>query len=365
MERAPPGLPEAELARSLQVALRDDFAEREATARQLAELLLDAVSAALPLTRPEPVGAPLSELETLAQQVDLYAWDGAPGWDVVLRRGLLPRQPLAPGAPVLDGLGARGERTQQRGELKRRAHAEAALLVSLGREAARFDAAGTGAGAQALDQVPTLPASSVLAAAHASLLRLIGHAVASSLLLLPEDERAGALPAGDLDALLREMDARGENFAFAQEEWLARLLAQNPAAAGTPVFRTFFAGLSQSLRVAVALREFRGAALRGELAPDAEALLGAVATWQPLRWPSLRAGAPSRWIADLCPAAPELAPLPRLAHECTAALELLSRLWFARDLSLTGFTALAALFVARCAAAVALWEEAGGGAEPR
>ena len=358
-------LPEEELARSLRVGLREDFAEREATARQLAELLLDAISAAIPLTRPEPVSAPLAELETLAQQVDLYAWDGAPGWDVVLRRGLLPRERLPPGATALDGLGARQERTQQRGELKRRAHAEATLLVSLGREAARFGAAGTGAGAQALDQAPTLPASSVLVSAHASLLRLVAHAVASSLLLLPEDVDAGALPVAALDALLREMDERADNFAFAQDEWLARLLAQNPAAAVTPAFRTFFAGLSQSLRVAVALREFRAAARRGELASDAEALLGAVATWQPLRWPSLRAGAPSSWICQLCPPAPagEL-PLQRLARECTAALALLSRLWFAKDLSLTGFTALAALLTARCAAAVAVWEELGGGAEP-
>lgn len=343
----PGSLPEEELARSLLLALRTDFAEREATARQLAELLLDAVSAALPLTRPEPVAAPLAELETLAQQVDLYAWDGAPGWDVVLRRGLLPRGRVPPGAPVLDGLGARQERTHQRGELKRRAHAEAALLVSLGREVARG-----------------LPAAETLVAAHASLLRLVGQAAAAMLLLLPEDANAGALPPAALDGLLSEMDERGENFAFAQEEWLARLLAQNPAAAGTPVFRTFYAGLSQSLRVAVSLRDFREAALRGELAPDAEALLGAVATWQPLRWPSLRAGAPSPWIFELCPAAPageEL--LPRLARECTAALTLLSRLWFARDLPLTGFTALSALFAARCAAAVALWEELGGGAE--
>ena len=357
-------LPEDELARSLRVALREDFAEREATARQLAELLLDAISAALPLTRPEPVAAPLAELETLAQQVDLYAWDGAPGWDVVLQRGLLAREPVAPGAPALDGLGARQERTQQRGDLKRRAHAEATRLVSLGREAARLSSAGTGAGAHALDQVPTLSGASLLVSAHASLLRLVAHAVASSLLLLPEDANAGALPDAAEGALLHDMDARNDNFAFAQDEWLARLLAQNPAAAGAPSFRTFYAGLSQSLRVAVALREFREAALRGALAPDAEALLGAVATWQPLRWPALRAGAPSAWNSALCPTAPGgEPPLPRLARECTAALGLFSRLWFARDLSLTGFTALAALLAARCAAAVALWEELGGGAE--
>ena len=105
-------LPEEELARSLKVALRADFAERDATARQLAELLLDAVAAAIPLTRHEPADAPLAQLETLAQQVDLYAWDGAPGWDVVLARGLPARERLPPGPPVLDGLGARSDRTQ-------------------------------------------------------------------------------------------------------------------------------------------------------------------------------------------------------------------------------------------------------------
>ncbi|MGE5049104.1 MAG: hypothetical protein ACM3PC_11075, partial [Deltaproteobacteria bacterium] len=111
--------PESELATVLLKAFRSDFAEREATARQLAELLLDAVAAALPLTRHEQADGPLGELEALAQQTDVYAWDGAPGWDVVLARGLTGRVPVAPGPSVLDGLGARPERTQQRGELKR------------------------------------------------------------------------------------------------------------------------------------------------------------------------------------------------------------------------------------------------------
>jgi hypothetical protein len=355
-------LPENELARSLSLGLREDFPEREATARQLAELFLDAIAAAIPLTRHEPADGPLAELETLAQQADVYAWDGAPGWDVVLLRGLMQRERIEPGPSALDGLGAREERTQQRGELKRRAHAEAERLVLLGREAARFGAAGKGAGAEALDQMPTLPPATALVAAHASLLRLVAEAAAAPLLVLPEDPTAGALPHTALDALLREMDERGD-FAAAHEEWLARLLAQNPAAAQTPAFRTFFAGLSQSLRVAVSLRAFRDAALEGQLAPDAEALLGALATWQPARWPKLRGGAPSSWICELCPAAPGGAPpVQRLARECQAALELMSRLWFAKDLSLTGFTALAALFVGRCASAVALWEELGGGA---
>src|SRR5437773_3076071 len=165
----PAELPEAELARSLLVGLRPEFADREATARQFAELLLDAIAAALPLTRHQPSDAPLAQLELLAQQIDVYSWDGAPGWDLVLQDGLGPREALEPGPPVLDGLGARGDRTQQRGELKRRAHAEAERLITLGREAARFGAGGTGAGAQVLDQVPTLPAAGVLVSAHASL----------------------------------------------------------------------------------------------------------------------------------------------------------------------------------------------------
>jgi hypothetical protein len=201
----------------------------------------------------------------------------------------------------------------------------------------------------------------VLVATHASLLRLVGCACVSSLVLLPEDPQAGALPLSSSEALLREMEERGENFASAQDEWLALLLNRNPAAAQSPAFRTFYAGLSQSLRVALALREFRDAALEGVLFPDCEALLGAPGTWQPARWPSLRKGAPSSWFAELCPAAPAEEPLQRLARECSAGLDLFSRLWFAQDLSLTGFTALAAFLVARCASAVALWEELGGG----
>ena len=84
--------PEQALASSLLVAFRPEFAEREATSRQISELILDAVSAALPLTRHAPAEPSLSELEALAQHTDVYAWDGAPGWDVVLARGLGPRQ---------------------------------------------------------------------------------------------------------------------------------------------------------------------------------------------------------------------------------------------------------------------------------
>jgi len=232
------------------------------------------------------------------------------------------------------------------------------LVVALGREAAKFRSEGV------LAQMPTLAAPDALVSAHASLLRLVGFACTSSLLMLPEDLHPGPLPPAAEDALVREMDERA-GFAAAHDEWLARLLAQNPAAAQEPAFRTFFAGLSQTLRTAVSLRAFRDAARAGTLPSDAEALLGALATWQPARWSSLRKGAPSRWLCELCPPAPPEPDLARLAHECSLALQIFSRLWFARDLSLTAFTALAALFTARCASAVALWEELGGGSAPR
>ncbi len=204
--------PVDELAKSLLVALRPDFAEREQTARQLAELLLDAVAAALPLTRHEPAEAPLRELEALASQADVYAWEGAPGWDVVLERGLGDRAALEAGPSILDGLGAKSERTQQRGELKRRAHAQATVLVGLAREAARFDAGRQSAGARVLDQEPTLPAAAALLAAHAALLRLVGLGAASSLLLTAEDAGAGELSPSAEEQLLREIDERGEGF---------------------------------------------------------------------------------------------------------------------------------------------------------
>jgi len=227
---------EETLAQALLRAFRPDFAEREASARQLSELLLDAVSAALPLTRHEPSETALLELEALAPQTDVYAWDGAPGWDVVLERGLLQRPAGSPGPPVLDGIGAREDRTQQRGELKRRAHAGADRLMEASREATQSGAPGA------------------VVAAHAALLRLVGLASASSLLLMPEDPGAGPLPPSRTADLLRELDERGEGFVYAQEEWLATLLAKNPAAAQEPKFRTFYAGIWQSLRVATALR---------------------------------------------------------------------------------------------------------------
>jgi hypothetical protein len=199
-------------------------------------------------------------------------------------------------------------------------------------------------------------------ALHACILRLAGLGAAHSLLA---EGPAEALPPPALDALLRELDERtavGSEFSSAQDEWLASLQAQNPAAAQAPAFRTFFAGISQWLRAAAPLREFRDQARAGKLAQDPEALLGVVGGWQPVRWISLRGGAPLGWLAALCPPAPPEAPLQRLGRECEAALELLGRLWTARGLSGTAFAALASLFVARVASALALWEELGAGA---
>jgi hypothetical protein len=311
--------PEEELAQKLLPQLRPDFAEREATALQFAELLLDAVDAALPLTHHAPAELALPQLELLGQQVDVFAWEGAPGWDLVLTRGLVQRPLLVAGGPALDGLGTSLERTQQRGELKRRAQHEAGRLIEHGRAAA---------------MVP----------AHASLLRLVGFGAAFSLLQPPPDPQAGALPEGTLPELERDLEERGEGFVNAQEEWLAALLSRNPQAAAEPQFRTFFAGLSQSLR---AVRT-----LQAGPPYDLEALLAAVVSWQPQRWGRLRSGAPSAWIAQLCPARP-----PGLAHEREAALSLFAPLWFARDASLCAMHALAALFTARCASVAALCEE--------
>ena len=311
--------PEAELAQKLLPKLRADFAEREATALQFAELLLDAVDAALPLTLHAPAGLALPQLELLGQQVDVFSWEGAPGWDVVLARGLVERPRLPAGALVLEGLGESQERTQQRGELKRRAQHEAARLLTHGR-------AGD------------------LIQSHASLLRLAGFGAAFSLLQPPPDPQAGSLPEGALDALTRDLEERGEGFTGAQDEWLATLLAKNPALAAALHFRTFFAGLSQSLRAVRTLHQ----------GPpyDLEALLAAVVSWQPQRWAAMRSGAPSAWISLLCPPAPS-----GLARQAEAALRLFARLWFAREASLCAMHALAALFTARCASIAALCEE--------
>jgi hypothetical protein len=319
---------EHELAQALLAQLRPDFAEREASAQKFAELLLDAVDAALPLTRHGPAELSLPQLEELGQQVDVFDWESAPGWDEVLARGLLNRHPLPPGGPLIDGVGAFGDRTQQRGELKRRAHAEATLLVERGR-------------------------AREMVASHASILRLVGLAAAFGPLQLAPAQEAGELPARRLEELLREMDERGDGFALAQEEWLALLLERNPAAAAEPQFRTFFAGLSHSLRAARALRDG---------AHDLSAMLGAVVSWQPQRWPRLHGGAKTEWISELLPAtdvnsAGEAGSSGQLRRERAEALALLSRLWFAQGASLPALYTLAALFTARCASAAALCEE--------
>jgi hypothetical protein len=311
--------PEEDLALRLLPQLRDDFAEREKATLQFAELLLDAVEAAMPLTLHAPAELALPQLEALAEQLDIFSWDGAPGWDVVLARGLRERVRLPAGASVLDGLGASLERTQQRGELKRRAQTEAARLLEQGR-------------------------SGSLVAAHPTLLRLSACGMAFALLHPPPDPEVGPLPQATLAALVADLQERGEGFLHAQDEWLARLLSQNPRCAEEPQFRTFFAGLSQTLRAVRTLCE--GPPF------DLEALLAAVASWQPSRFPRLRAGAPPSWVGELCPPAPSGLPTER-----DAALSVFARLWFARDATPAGLHALAALFTARCASAAALCEE--------
>jgi hypothetical protein len=311
--------PEEELAQKLLPQLRLDFEGRETTALQFGELLLDAVEAALPLTRHGPADVSLPQLELLGQQADVFAYEGAPGWDVVLARGLASRAPLPAGPSIVSGLGAFSERTQQRGELKRRAQAEAAKLLTHGRAAA-------------------------LIPAHACILRLSAGGVVFSLLHPAPDPEAGDLPSAAADALARDLDERGEGFLLAQDEWLARLMTDNPVAAAEPQFRTFFASLSQSLRAVRALH----------LGPpyDLEAVLAGVVTWQPHRFASFRRGAPSEWIMALCPLSDG-----SLEGERDAALSVFARLWFAKGASACALHALAALFTARCASVFALCEE--------
>jgi hypothetical protein len=343
--------PAHRLAEALSHALRPDFPEREPTALHLAELLLDAAETALPLVGGAADARQLAAVELLATSADVFAWEGPPGWDEVLARGLLPREPLPPGASVLDGIGAEATRSSQHRALLARTQASAAVVLEKGRAAAALRG--------------TEGAASALVAAHASLLRFIGCAAAASALAPPEDPSAGDAGPPALQPLLDEMDARaaaGSDFASAQEEWLARLSLGNEAA-GQPGFRTFFAGISQVPRFAVALRTFRDEARAGRLAPDCEAVLGAIGGWQPVRWASLRRGVPAALFSQLCPAPPDQeAALARLARECERALEVAGRLWFARGVSLGVFTALAAIFTARCASVIALWEELGGGA---
>lgn len=349
--------PERELARALEHGLKPDFAQRAKTALHLAELLLDTVDEALPLSRGkgEPAG-----LELLAQRADVYGWDGPPGWDEVLAHGIAERGSSEPHPPPLDGLGAKDDREEQRTLAQERIRAEAQRLLDLGREAAQLGSA-SGSSATELAAHPTLPPGGVLVAVHASLLRLLALSAASRLLELPEDLQCGPLPSDGLATLLEEIDTRdkaGSDFGAAHEEWLARLLRDNPAAAN-PAFRTFFAGISQWLRVAVVLRGWRDDALRGELSKDLEAVVGAIGAWQPERWQTLRHGVPSAWMKALCPPEPPASGTAALARECERALDLFARLWNARGVSLTGFAALATLLFARTSSALALREELG------
>ncbi|HYV66046.1 MAG TPA: hypothetical protein VE964_07370 [Myxococcales bacterium] len=349
--------PERELARALERGLRKDFAERGNTAFHLAELLLDAVDEAIPLSHGQ---GSASGLELLSQRADVYGWDGPPGWDEVLARGIGDCFGIDPLPSPISGLGEPAGREEQREMAAARVRAEAQRLIDLGREAVQMGGS-PGASAEELATAPTLPPGAILVALHASLLRLLALSSAGTLLDLPEDLRAGPLPPDGLQAILAEMDARvasGSDFAGAQEEWLARLLRENPAASD-PAFRTFFAGVSQSLRLSLSLREWREEARSGQLPSDLESAVGAIGAWQPERWQAMRQGVPAAWIRELCAPEPPGAPLPRLARECELALDAAGRLWTAKNLSLTGFAALATLLFARTCGAVALCEEIG------
>jgi hypothetical protein len=244
--------PEQELANALLQAFRDDFSDRAVTAAALAELMLDAAEDALPLAEGAEAGPSLARLELLATRVDLYAWDGPPGWDEVLARGLRDRPPGFAGASPLDGVGREPSREMQRRRVEERARSEARNLIALGQTAAHPERADS-------------PAA-VLVRFHGSLLRLLALASVHALLVSPEDAEAGALPGAGAALLVAEIAAREaarSDFASAHEEWLGRLLVENPAAEG-PAFRTFFAGLSQALRLAVALRRFAAEARAGK-----------------------------------------------------------------------------------------------------
>jgi len=337
MERGP----EHDLAAALAKGLRADFRWRNETALHLAELILDATDPSLRLASGEPAGEPLAELELCAMRIDVYAWDGAPGWDEVLARGLAPGDRESSVSDPLPGLGASASRDAQRASCEERAREEARRFISLAKRAA----------AQAD------PAA--LVSVHASLLRITALSAIHPLLALPEDPRAGALPPPGAAALLREMDERaaaGSDFESAQQEWLARLEADN-AAAREPSFGPFFAGLSQSLRLSVALRAFRDAARTGTMATALEPLVGATGAWQPVRWKELRRGMPAAWTADLFPVAEPVSGLAALSAHCEAALDAAGRLWAAKSLSTTGFAALACALFARSACALAVVEE--------
>ena len=333
--------PQHDLADALVKALREGFPGRNEAALQLAELILDATGPALELAGGRPVEEALAEIELCATGIDVYSWDGAPGWDEVLARGL-SKGPIQSAAPdPLWGLGAPASREAQRALCEDRARDQARRFLSAARQAAaRTD-------------------PEVLISAHAALLRLVALSAIHPLLALPEHGEAGALPAPGGDALVREMDERaaaGSDFASAQQEWLARLQADNPAT-GEPSFGAFFAGSSQALRLALALRAFRDAARAGTVATDLEPLVGATGAWQPVRWKEMRKGIPAAWTADLFPEKEPALGLGGLARNCEAGLDAIGRLWAAKSLSATGFSALACVLFARSACALAIVDE--------
>ena len=333
--------PEHALAAVLVRALREDFPERDAAALQLAELVLDVTGPALRLAAGEAAEGALAEIELCAMQLDVYSWEGGPGWDEILARGLGPDRRSSQPQDPLAGLGAAESRDGQRLLCEQRAREGADRFIALAKEAAlRADAA-------------------ILASLHASLLRLTALSALHPLFALPEDLRAGELPPPGAAALVREMDERqasGSDFASAQQEWLARLEADNPAV-GVPGFGPFFAGLSQALRLSVALRAVRDAARAGTRSRDLEPIVGAAGAWQPVRWKELRAGVPAGWTADLFPEVPAVAGLSGVAVQCEAALDVAGRLWTAKSLSTTGFAALACALFARAACALAAIDE--------
>ena len=333
--------PEDALAAVFALGLRGDFPGREAAALQFAELVLDATGPSLRLDAGEPADEALAEIELCAVQLDVYSWDGAPGWDEILARGLGPgRRASSPHDP-LARLGAESSRDEQRALCERLARDEAALFLSRAREAAGHADAG------------------LLRSVHASLLRLTALSAVHPLLALPEDLRAGGLPPPSAAALVREMDERtasGSDFASAQQEWRARLEADNPEVR-VPAFGPFFAGLSQALRLSVALRAMRDAARAGTMGADLEPLVGAAGAWQPVRWKELRRGIPGGWTAALFPEAQPLPGLAGVAAHCEAGLDVAGRLWAAKSLSTTGFAALACALFARSAGALAALDE--------
>jgi len=334
--------PEHDLADSLARGLREDFPGRNEAALQLAELILDATGPALALANGAPAAEALAEIELCATGIDVYSWDGAPGWDEVLARGLSRSGPLSAGSDPVWGLGGSASRDAQRAVCEARAREEASRFLAAAR------------------QVAAHPGPAGLLQTHAALLRLVALSSVHPLLALPEDPGAGTLPPPAAAALVREMDERagaGSDFASAQQEWLAGLEADNPAAKD-PSFGAFFAGSSQALRLALALRALRDAArARSVATTDLEPLVGATGAWQPVRWKEMRKGIPAAWTAELFPEREPSEGLPGLARDCDAGLDAIGRLWSAKSLTATGFAALACVLFARSASALAFLDE--------